>query len=87
MAEHVAKTAAGPSWAALILRRLCLLLLSAYRLVLSPLLAPACRFHPTCSVYAQDAIGRYGVLKGIAMAGRRLLKCHPFHPGGIDPVR
>ncbi|MCI1277510.1 MAG: membrane protein insertion efficiency factor YidD [Nitrospira sp.] len=59
----------------------------AYRACLSPLLGPACRFYPTCSVYAQEAIERYGVLKGLFMAGRRLLKCHPFHPGGVDPVR
>ncbi|MCS6320042.1 MAG: membrane protein insertion efficiency factor YidD [Nitrospira sp.] len=69
------------------MRRLCIILLMAYRACLSPLLGPACRFYPTCSVYAQEAIERYGVLKGLFMAGRRLLKCHPFHPGGVDPVR
>ncbi len=63
------------------------MLLSVYRFCVSPLLGPACRFYPTCSVYAQDAIERYGVIKGGLMAVRRLLKCHPFHPGGVDPVR
>ncbi len=63
------------------------MLVSVYRLCVSPLLGPACRFYPTCSVYAQDAIERYGVIKGGLMAVRRLLKCHPFHPGGVDPVR
>jgi uncharacterized protein len=68
-------------------RRLCIGLLMLYRAFLSPLLGPACRFYPTCSVYAQGAIERHGVVKGFLMAGRRLLKCHPFHPGGIDLVR
>ncbi len=63
------------------------MLLTVYRICVSPLLGPACRFYPTCSVYAHDAITRYGVLKGGLMAVRRLLKCHPFHPGGVDPVR
>ncbi|HQY56160.1 MAG: membrane protein insertion efficiency factor YidD [Nitrospira sp.] len=87
MARHITKTAAGPFWGTLALRRFCIILLMAYRACLSPLLGPACRFYPTCSVYAQEAIERYGVLKGLFMAGRRLLKCHPFHPGGVDPVR
>ncbi len=87
MASHIGKTAVGPFWGALALRRLCLILLTVYRTCVSPLLGPACRFYPTCSVYAQDAIERYGVIKGGLMAVRRLLKCHPFHPGGVDPVR
>ncbi len=87
MARHITKAAVGPFWGTLVLRRLCIVLLMIYRACLSPLLGPACRFHPTCSVYAQDAIERYGVFKGLLMAGRRLLKCHPFHPGGVDPVR
>lgn len=87
MASHIRKTAVGPFWGTIALRRLCLILLTVYRTCVSPLLGPACRFHPTCSVYAQDAIERYGVIKGGLMAVRRLLKCHPFHPGGVDPVR
>ena len=88
MAQHLAKTAISPfRGGALVVRYVCIGLLTVYRACLSPMLGPACRFHPTCSVYAQDAIDRYGVLKGAMMAGRRLLKCHPFHPGGVDPVR
>jgi putative membrane protein insertion efficiency factor len=69
------------------MKQLCLGLIALYRLCLSPLLGPACRFEPTCSVYARDAIGKYGVVKGIGMAVLRLLKCHPFHSGGLDPVK
>lgn len=69
------------------MRGLCLSLIAVYRKWVSPFLGPACRFEPSCSVYARDAIARYGVLKGIGLAGVRLLKCHPFHPGGVDPVK
>ncbi len=58
-----------------------------YRRLLSPLLPPACRFHPTCSDYAEQAIRRYGIRRGGWMALRRLLCCHPFHEGGFDPLR
>jgi hypothetical protein len=61
-------------------------LIKAYRVLLSPWLGGHCRFHPTCSCYAITAIERYGVLRGSAMAVRRLSHCHPWHPGGIDPV-
>ncbi|MEW6546274.1 MAG: membrane protein insertion efficiency factor YidD [Bacillota bacterium] len=57
-----------------------------YRLVVSPLLPASCRFEPSCSVYAEQAVKRYGVVKGGLLAGRRLLRCHPWHPGGYDPV-
>ena len=58
-----------------------------YRRFLSPLKgAPSCRFHPTCSAYAIEAIEVHGVLKGTFLAVRRVLKCHPLHPGGFDPV-
>ena len=57
-----------------------------YKRFLSPLLPQACRFHPTCSVYAVQAIDRHGPFKGSYLAARRLLRCHPFHPGGFDPV-
>ncbi|MCF8077710.1 MAG: membrane protein insertion efficiency factor YidD [Desulfobacterales bacterium] len=58
----------------------------AYQLFLSPVLGPSCRFYPTCSAYAQEAIARYGLLKGGYLAFRRILRCHPFHAGGADPV-
>jgi putative membrane protein insertion efficiency factor len=63
-----------------------LFLLEFYKKVFSPLLPPACRFVPTCSEYAYEAIKRYGALRGSWMGVRRLLRCHPFHPGGYDPV-
>lgn len=57
-----------------------------YQRTISPLLPPACRFHPTCSEYTRQAILRHGVLKGMGLGIIRLSKCHPFHPGGYDPV-
>jgi len=57
-----------------------------YRRFISPLKKPSCRFYPTCSQYAIDAIRKYGPFKGIRMAAARLGKCHPFNPGGYDPV-
>lgn len=68
------------------MKRAVLLLLRLYKRFVSPLLPPACRFYPTCSVYAMQAVERFGVLKGGYLAVRRLLRCHPFHPGGVDPV-
>jgi len=57
-----------------------------YRRVISPLLPRRCRFHPTCSEYAIEAITKHGILKGGRLALKRLLRCHPLHPGGYDPV-
>lgn len=62
-------------------------LIRGYRLFISPLLPPSCRFTPTCSEYAIEAIGKYGALRGVYMGARRILRCHPFHAGGYDPVR
>lgn len=62
-------------------------LLKCYRRFVSPLLPPACRFHPSCSCYAIESIEKHGVVRGSVLALRRLAKCHPFHPGGYDPVR
>jgi len=58
----------------------------AYRKVVSPVLPSACRFHPTCSRYAADAIERHGSFRGVLLAAKRLARCHPWHPGGFDPV-
>ena len=69
------------------LRRLAVAPIVFYRRFVSPLKpAPSCRFHPTCSAYAQDAILTHGVLRGGWLAVRRVAKCHPWHPGGFDPV-
>ena len=57
-----------------------------YQKAISPLFPPTCRFYPTCSQYAFEAISVHGALKGSYLAIRRILKCHPFHKGGIDPV-
>ncbi|MGH7965933.1 MAG: membrane protein insertion efficiency factor YidD [Candidatus Binatia bacterium] len=57
-----------------------------YRSVLSPVLGPTCRFYPSCSAYALAAIEKYGAIRGVGLAIRRLAKCHPWHPGGIDPL-
>lgn len=77
------RAAAGPGLAA----RGAIALLVGYKRVVSPLLPPVCRFVPTCSEYAAEAIGRYGLLRGSGLAIARLARCHPFHPGGVDPVR
>lgn len=61
-------------------------LIRAYQFLASPFPSP-CRFTPTCSMYAIEAIGRYGVVRGTWMGARRILRCHPFAPGGYDPVR
>jgi uncharacterized protein len=57
-----------------------------YRRFLSPLLPPACRFHPSCSSYALQALHKHGALRGVRLIVWRLLRCQPFHPGGFDPV-
>lgn len=58
-----------------------------YQKYISPLKPPSCRFYPSCSQYALDAIKKYGSIKGTFMSVRRILKCHPFNPGGYDPVK
>ena len=62
------------------------LLIKAYQWMISPLLGPRCRFYPTCSHYAIEAIDRHGAWRGTRLAFKRLVKCHPFHEGGLDPV-
>lgn len=66
--------------------RTALAAIRVYQLTLSPFIGQQCRFHPTCSHYASEAIARFGVLRGSWLALRRLGRCHPFHPGGFDPV-
>ena len=61
-------------------------LIRLYRYIISPLLPPSCRFTPTCSRYASEALERYGLLKGLYLAGKRLCRCHPFTRGGYDPL-
>ena len=61
-------------------------LVRAYQLLVSPFVPPSCRFHPTCSHYAIEALQKHGALKGFWLALRRILRCHPWHPGGHDPV-
>ena len=63
-----------------------LMIIRLYRRFISPALAPSCRFVPSCSQYAYEAIERYGALRGSWMGAKRLLRCHPLHPGGYDPV-
>jgi len=69
-----------------VIKRLVLALLQFYRHSISPLIPPSCRFTPSCSLYTFEAIDRYGVVKGGWLGVKRLLRCHPFNPGGYDPV-
>ncbi len=70
----------------MIIRRLLVALIHGYQYLLSPFLGNNCRYHPSCSHYACEAIERYGVLRGSWMGIKRIARCHPFHPGGYDPV-
>ena len=69
------------------MQRVTIAALQLYKRWLSPMLPTACRFRPTCSEYMIEAVARYGALRGIAMGLARILRCHPFHAGGYDPVR
>ena len=68
------------------IKKLFLIFIKFYQVAISPYIGPHCRFMPTCSAYAYIAINRFGILKGSYLAIRRILKCHPFHKGGYDPV-
>jgi putative membrane protein insertion efficiency factor len=68
------------------MKKILLLLIRGYQLLLSPLLGRHCRFQPTCSSYTYEAVERFGAVKGAYLGLRRILKCHPFHAGGNDPV-
>lgn len=63
-----------------------ILLIRFYQIFISPMFPPLCRFYPTCSQYALEAVQKKGAVKGSWLALKRILKCHPFHPGGYDPV-
>jgi putative membrane protein insertion efficiency factor len=67
-------------------RRIVMGLIRFYQRFISPALPPSCRYYPTCSEYTFQAVEKYGVLKGGWLGAKRLLRCHPFHPGGYDPV-
>jgi putative membrane protein insertion efficiency factor len=67
-------------------RRVVAMMIRGYQLLISPLLPSSCRFHPSCSQYTLEAVTRYGVIRGGWLGMRRLARCHPFHPGGFDPV-
>jgi len=69
------------------MKKLVIATIKTYKYAVSPMLPSSCRFTPTCSEYAVDAISKYGTLKGTSLAARRILKCNPFHEGGFDPVK
>lgn len=68
------------------MRKVAVTLIVMYQRVISPMLGPACRYQPTCSEYAREAIERYGVARGGWLGAKRIARCHPFHEGGYDPV-
>lgn len=70
----------------MIINKTVLLFIRAYQYVISPMIGPVCRFYPSCSEYAYVAIHRYGLIRGISLAIKRILKCNPYNQGGIDPV-
>lgn len=69
------------------MKRILLFIINIYRRFISPVKSGKCRFYPTCSEYAMQAVEKYGASKGMLMTIKRVLKCHPFHPGGYDPVK
>ncbi len=68
------------------IKKIAVFLIRLYQLVFSPVLGGQCRFYPSCSDYTRQAIVKHGTFKGVYLGAKRLLKCHPFHPGGVDPV-
>ena len=68
------------------MRRLLTMLIRLYQCTLSPLLGPCCRFYPSCSQYCMEAVQAHGCIRGLWLGIKRILKCHPFHPGGVDLV-
>lgn len=68
------------------MRKILILCIRAYRYLISPMMGPHCRFHPTCSCYAQTALEQHGLWRGSWLTLRRIGRCHPWHAGGLDPV-
>jgi hypothetical protein len=77
----------APGKSLMVVKKIFILSIRFYQLLISPLIPPSCRFTPTCSHYAIEAIEMHGLLRGSYLAGRRILRCHPFHKGGYDPVK
>lgn len=75
-----------PGTGCTVIDRVLIALLKGYKRAISPLLGPRCRFHPSCSTYAMQAIARFGALRGGWLAVKRIARCHPLNPGGNDPV-
>ena len=70
----------------MVMKQVALVVIRFYQKAVSPWLRPACRYYPTCSAYAIEAIEKYGFFRGVLLAVKRILRCHPFHAGGYDPV-
>jgi putative membrane protein insertion efficiency factor len=68
------------------MRVILIFIITLYQKLVSPFLGPSCRYTPTCSQYAKEALRKHGLFKGLGLSARRILRCHPFHPGGYDPV-
>jgi uncharacterized protein len=86
VSSRTASDACSPAGGLSLAARILLLGVDAYRVALAPLLGGFCRYWPSCSVYAGEALRRHGARRGTLLALRRLGRCHPFHPGGYDPV-
>ena len=71
----------------MIMRKLAIFLINLYQRCISPFLPKSCRFYPTCSQYTKEAVIKYGFFKGVLLGAWRILRCHPFHPGGYDPLK
>jgi len=69
------------------IKKILLFLIKIYQKIISPIFGKRCRFYPTCSEYSRQAIIKYGVIKGTYLSIKRILKCHPFHKGGYDPLK
>ncbi|MDP2168652.1 MAG: membrane protein insertion efficiency factor YidD [Thermodesulfovibrionales bacterium] len=70
-----------------VIKKIIVLAIDVYRAAVSPFLPSSCRFQPSCSAYSKEALQKYGAVKGLLLSAKRVFKCHPFHPGGYDPVK